>query len=323
MTAINSELMLFQPSVITEGAEYLQWIECRPINQISEDSSINLHVKASSSQYLDLQRSVLCVKAKIVKDYGTNLDAGADKVIPINLFMQSLFSQVDVYFQQKLVSSSSTNYPYKAMMDVLLNFGQDATSTQLNYTMRTPLAPWITMTPKYKVIITDVLLKAAMVGVSAGLLETNARALRSKLAIYPLTKTDVKTFAVAKGQYNVNLDDIFQGHIQDRVVLGMTCSSAYDGHLEKNFEHFNFEFMCLYTNGQSVPSKAIQPNFSSSNYMDAYQTLFSGTRIAGKDAGLGISREAYAKGYTLVVFDLSSEIVDAGVQAVQKQGNLQ
>ena len=170
-------------------------------------------------------------------------------------------------------------------------------------------------TTKYKVIITDVLLKAAMVGVSAGLLETHAQALRSQPAIYPLTKTDVKTFAVAKGQYNVNLDDIFQGRIPDRVVLGMTSSSTYAGHLEKNafnFKHFNFEFM--YANGQSVPAKALQPKFSSSNYMDAYQTLFSGRGIAGKDAGLGISREAYAKGYTLVVFDLSSEIVDAGVK---------
>ena len=385
--------MLFQPSVINEGAEYLQWIECRPINQISEDSSIDLRVKASGSQYLDLQRSVLCVKAKIVKEDGTNLDPAADKVIPINLFMQSLFSQVDVYFQQKLVSSSGTNYPYKAMMDVLLNFGQDATSTQLQTQLyyadtagsmdhtdptTTPINAGLIkrnniakvsalmdmvgpvyadvfqlsrfllkevevrlklfqsknafrlMTgekaTKYKVIITDVLLKAAMVGVSAGLLETHAQALRSQPAIYPLTKTDVKTFAVAKGQYNVNLNDIFQGRIPDRVVLGMTSSSAYAGHLEKNafnFEHFNFEFMCLYSNGQSVPAKALQPKFSSSNYMDAYQTLFSGTGIAGKDAGLGISREAYAKGYTLVVFDLSSEIVDAGVQAVQKQGNLQ
>ena len=152
MAAINSELMLFQPSVIYEGAEYLQWIECRPINQISEDSSIDLRMKASGSQYLDLQRSVLCVKAKILKEDGTNLDPAADKVIPINLFMQSLFSQVDVYFQQKLVSSSGTNYPYKAMMDVLLNFSQDATSTQLphrlNYTTGTPPAPWITLTPR-------------------------------------------------------------------------------------------------------------------------------------------------------------------------------
>ena len=130
-------------------------------------------------------------------------------------------------------------------------------------------------TTKYKVIITDVLLKAAMVGVSADLLRTHAQALQSKPAIYPLTKTDVKIFAIAKGQYNVNLDDIFQGRIPDRVVLGMTSSSAYAGHLEKNafnFEHFNFEFICLYANGQSVPAKALQPKFSSSNYMDAYQS---------------------------------------------------
>ena len=81
--------------------------------------------------------------------------------------------------------------------------------------------------------------------------------------------------------------------------------------------------MCLYANGQSVPAKALQPKFSDSNYINAYQTLFSVTGIAGKDAGLGISCEAYAKGYTLVVFDLSSETVDARVQAVEKQGNLQ
>ena len=174
---------------------------------------------------------------------------------------------------------------------------------------------------KYKWVSTDVLLKAAMVGISADLLRTHARAMQSKPAIYPLTKTDVKTLVVAKCQYNVNLDDIFQRLIPDRVVFCMT----YAGDLEKNtfnFEHFNFEFMCLYSNGQSAPAKALQPKFSDSNYMDAYQTLFSGTGITGKDARLGISPEACAKGYTLVVFDLSSEIVDDGVHSVQKQGNL-
>ena len=63
--ALNSELMLFQPPVVNEGIEYLQWIECRPVNQITEDGSIDIHVKASGSQYLDLQRSRLYVKAKI------------------------------------------------------------------------------------------------------------------------------------------------------------------------------------------------------------------------------------------------------------------
>ena len=67
--ALNPELMLFQPPVVNEGIEYLQWIECRPVNQITEDGSIDIHVKASGSQYLDLQRSHLYVKAKIVRGW--------------------------------------------------------------------------------------------------------------------------------------------------------------------------------------------------------------------------------------------------------------
>ena len=84
--ALNSELMLFQPFVVNEGIEYLQWIECRPVNQITEDGSIVIHIKASGSQYLDLQRSCFYVKAKIVNEDGGNLVA-ADVVTPVNLWL--------------------------------------------------------------------------------------------------------------------------------------------------------------------------------------------------------------------------------------------
>ena len=80
--ALNSELMLFQPPVVNEGIEYLQWIECRPVNQITKDGSIDIHVKASGSQYLDLQRSRFYVKAKIVNEDGGNLVA-ADVVTSV------------------------------------------------------------------------------------------------------------------------------------------------------------------------------------------------------------------------------------------------
>ena len=361
-------------------------------NQITEDGSVDIHIKASGSQYLDLQRSRLHVKAKIVKEDGGNLEE-TDVVTPVNLWMQSLFNQVDVYFQQKLVSSSGTNYAYKAYMDVLLNFSEDAErsqiQTQLFYKdsagafdqtkiteiplnqgliLRQKLAknsqlvdmcgPIFADTfnmsryllnevdvrlklfqskhefrlmssvagKKYKVIITEVMLKAAMVGIHPDILKSHARTLNDKPAIYPFNRTDVKTFAVPKGQYNVNLDDIFQGKIPNRLVLGMVSADAYAGDLTKNpfnFKHYNFDFMCLYANGQSVPAKALQPKFSSNTFIEAYQTLFSGMNIDGKDAGITCSRNDYPKGYTLVVFDLSSEVVDASVQTVQKQGNLQ
>ena len=108
----------------------MQWIECRPVNQITEDGSIDINLKASGSQYLDLQRSRLYVKAKIGNENGDPLET-ADIVTPVNLWLKSLWNQVDVFFQQKLVSSSGTNYAYKELMDVLLNYGYDATNTQL------------------------------------------------------------------------------------------------------------------------------------------------------------------------------------------------
>ena len=36
---ITSELMLFEPKEVNEGVEYLQYIECRPTNLITEDGS--------------------------------------------------------------------------------------------------------------------------------------------------------------------------------------------------------------------------------------------------------------------------------------------
>ena len=95
MKSFNSEMMLFQPPVANHGIEYLQWIECRPVNQITEDGSIDIHLKASGSQYLDLQRSHLYVKAKIVNENGDALKT-TDRVTPVNLWLQSLWNQVDV-----------------------------------------------------------------------------------------------------------------------------------------------------------------------------------------------------------------------------------
>ena len=107
----------------------------------------------------------------------------------------------------------------------------------------------------------------------------------------------------------------------------MVLADAYAGDLTKNpfnFKHYNFMILCaFYANGQSVPSKALQAKFPSDNYVEAFQTLFTGMELDGKDAGLQCSREDYGKGYTLLVFDLSSEVTDAAIQAIRKQGNLQ
>ena len=47
---ISSELILFDPKAVKEGVEYLQYVEYRPTNQITEDGSVDIHIKASGQQ---------------------------------------------------------------------------------------------------------------------------------------------------------------------------------------------------------------------------------------------------------------------------------
>ena len=64
---VNSELLLFDPIRVNRGAEQIQWIEYRPINQLSDDSNVEICVSGTGSQYMDLKRSRLYVRACIKK----------------------------------------------------------------------------------------------------------------------------------------------------------------------------------------------------------------------------------------------------------------
>ena len=50
---------------------------------------------------------------------------------PVNLWMHALFSQVEVYLNNKLVTPLSTSYPYRAYMETVLNFSKDAEASHL------------------------------------------------------------------------------------------------------------------------------------------------------------------------------------------------
>ena len=61
---------------------------------------------------------------------GHELDAD-ESVGPVNNWLHSLFSQVDLSLNGTLVTSSTNTYAYRAYIETLLSYGPDAKSTQL------------------------------------------------------------------------------------------------------------------------------------------------------------------------------------------------
>jgi hypothetical protein len=126
----KSELDLFSLPWTQTSIESGIYVEYHPISNITGGAPIEFDVTATGDDYLDLANSFLCARAKITRINGDDLDA-ADTVGPVNNFLHSLFSQVDVSLNGTQITSSMNTYAYRAYIETLLSYGVDAKTSQL------------------------------------------------------------------------------------------------------------------------------------------------------------------------------------------------
>ena len=126
----KSELDLFSVPPTQTSMESGNWIEYHPLTTVADGSLIEFEIGGSGEDYIDFGNSMLYVQAKITQPDG-NLFGGCCQYGPVNLFLHSLFSQVDIQLNGTLITSSTNTYPYRAILETLLSYGEDAKKTQL------------------------------------------------------------------------------------------------------------------------------------------------------------------------------------------------
>lgn len=146
MAGHSDEVSHFYEPAADSSVINRQYIDYKPVGQLNS-GAIEFHIPGSGSRYIDMKRTVLHITCKIVQGDGTpipkytidvdssgipiKIDPKAN-VGPVNLFMHSLFQQVDCMVQQQMVSAEvATRHPYKSMFDVLLTYGMDAKDSKL------------------------------------------------------------------------------------------------------------------------------------------------------------------------------------------------
>lgn len=371
----DSNLSLFESPPIETATDKTEWIEYRPVTQITKGSTIEFYIPGTSNDYVDLKHSRLFIKCKITKHDGSPVEEVA-KAAFINLPLHSLFRQVDVALQQHVITPSvGQNYPYKAIIDTLLSherppykavlqselFFKDSANYmdslvsesgnaglmgRAEYTdggksvdLEGPICmdicqqerlimngvsisiklfpntdPFVIMGPaadKHKYSIEDAKMKICHVKVNPGVMLGHAAALKKNPALYPHIRSDIKAFNIPQGSFTWNMDDIYQGSVPSRVVVGLVGGQSYSGSYEKNpfnFQHYNLNFISFEVDGSSVPGRPLQPNYKENNFVSSYltmvnaakqNTLINHTFIDG--------RYAYPLGYCLYVFDVKGK----------------
>ena len=126
----KSELDLFTVQPTQTSIDEACIVEYQPVSSVQNRAPLDFDVPGSGEHYIDLANIQLYIRAKITNNDGTDLAADA-AVAPVNLALHSMFSQADVSLNGTLISSSTNTYPYRAMLETLLTYGEDAKKSQL------------------------------------------------------------------------------------------------------------------------------------------------------------------------------------------------
>lgn len=123
---MKTELDLFSLPLTQTSIESSSFLYYKPISSLSDegDSPLEFLIPGSTDHYIDLAHTMLHLKVQILpieKDASENA-----KVAPVNNFIHSLFHQIDVFLNSKLVSPPNNSYPYRAYIETLLNYSAPA-----------------------------------------------------------------------------------------------------------------------------------------------------------------------------------------------------
>ncbi|XP_070169688.1 uncharacterized protein [Polyergus mexicanus] len=132
---LKSELDLFSLLPAQTSIESSQWIHYKPVTSLSDDSPIEYVIPGHGEKYLDLTHPMLSLRER-VETSGNFLEhtagaAATATIGPVNHLLHSMLNQIDVYFNQKLVSPPNNAYAYRAYIEALLNYSSAAKTSHL------------------------------------------------------------------------------------------------------------------------------------------------------------------------------------------------
>lgn len=134
--SLKTELDLWAVPPTQTAVETGHWVTVNPLSTLDDANTIEFVVPGNGEEYIDPAHTLLYVQCKIVKGDGTNIAAADDvDVGPINYLLHSMWSQVDVSLNGKLVSQSASTYGYRSYIETALGYDHPAKTSHLTSRM--------------------------------------------------------------------------------------------------------------------------------------------------------------------------------------------
>ena len=118
---LKSELDLFTVPMTQTAIEKNAYVEIAPISALSDTTPLEFFIAGNGEDYIDLNNILLFTRIKITKPDGTAIPEGATVGL-VNYPGCTIYSQVDVSLGDRLISQGSNTYPYRCIIECLMNY---------------------------------------------------------------------------------------------------------------------------------------------------------------------------------------------------------
>lgn len=122
---MKSELDLFSTLPLQTNVLSTENIILNPATSLTDSPLLQFNYFGNSEYYVDLSHTYLSLIIEVDANMANPANANAAQPCVVNNIISSLFSQLNIYLNDTCVSVQNNNYQYRALFDIILNYGQD------------------------------------------------------------------------------------------------------------------------------------------------------------------------------------------------------
>ncbi|XP_015789088.1 uncharacterized protein F54H12.2-like [Tetranychus urticae] len=165
-------------------------------------------------------------------------------------------------------------------------------------------------TETYKTKIDSIALHVRRVKLFPDAMTSLLTTLQKVSAKYFIIRNEIKNFTITKGVNMISIENIFNGILPRRIIVGFVDEASFSGDRQANpfeFKNYSINYLALNVDGNSIPSIAYQPDFVKDLYMREFINLY---RYTGQDDGipqLNVDYDKYKHLYCLFAFELGGD----------------
>ncbi|KAF4529668.1 hypothetical protein B566_EDAN017509 [Ephemera danica] len=180
--------------------------------------------------------------------------------------------------------------------------------------------------PDYRIKICDATLLVRKCKLSASVSLGHAAGAEIEPFKIPINRTEMRAITISQGLTTKEIPNHVIGQMPVRFACFLISNSALNGRYDKNplnAADFTLNHISLNVNGRLVSPSPLAPDFDKGDYIECYNTTFSGTGLSNKNDGHCVNYSQYPNCACAYFFDLTADLsANEGHWSVRKSGTL-